>query len=165
MGKSALLYECERLAKSLHWDVVNIGVTALWDPHQLLSSLGFGDKYEVTEKSTQVGLKNFFRRGYKNIRPKPTVEDILKDEKEPLLLILDEAQALLDENVPPSQHIGNTIRILELIHNGKLGRPIVLLTAGLDGITRGGRKLKISGSTPNLVDRGLSLHRRIESHF
>ena len=59
-GKTALLYECEKHARAREWQVAEIGVRSLWDPNQLLDSLGLGDKYEVTEKSTHFGLNNLF---------------------------------------------------------------------------------------------------------
>ena len=125
-GKSALLYECEKHAEAHKWDVVDIGVGSLWDPYKLLGSLGLGDKYKPTEKSTQFGSKNVLGRGYKSRRPRPTVQNILEDGKKPLLLILDEAQVLGNEGIPPTNQRSDAVEVLEVIHNGKLkqtGRP------------------------------------------
>ncbi|MCY3614502.1 MAG: hypothetical protein OXH03_05325 [Bacteroidetes bacterium] len=162
IGKSALLYECERHARSRKWKVADIGVDALWDSHKLLDSLGLGDKYEVTEKSTQFGLKDFFSRGYKSIQPQSTVKNILEDGKHPLLLILDEAQVLGDKDVPPSEYKATTIHVLDLIHNGKLGRPVVLLAAGLNETRDAFGKLKISRFGQNCLVQLGALSRESE---
>ena len=130
-GKSALFYECEKHARAGKWEVVDIGVGSLWDPYRLLGSLGLGEKYQPTEKSTQFGSKSFLGRGYKSSRPLPSVQNILEDGNKPLLLILDEAQVLGKEGMPPTNHRSDAVELLEVIHNGKLDRPVVLLTAGL----------------------------------
>ena len=130
-GKSALLYECEKHARAREWMVADIGLGSLWDPHKLLDSLGLGDKYKPAEKSKQFGFKSFFGWGYKSIRPQTTVKNILKDGNQPLLLVLDEAQALGREGTPPTNQRSDAIETLEVIHNGKLGRSVILLVAGL----------------------------------
>lgn len=143
-GKSALLTECEKLAESAGWKVADIGVGALWDSGKLLDSLGLGNRYKVTEKSTQLGLKNIFGWRYKSTRPLPTVSNILKGDRHPLLLILDEANALGEDGVPPTNQRADTIEVLGAIHNGKLGRPVVLLAAGLGTTAKAFESLKIS---------------------
>ena len=130
-GKSALLYECEKHARARKWEVADIGVGSLWNPYKLLDSLGLGDNYKPTEKSTQFGAKNVLGRGYKSTRPQTTVKNILNDGNKPLLLILDEAQVLGKEGVPPTNQRSDAVEVLEAIHNGKLDRPVILLVAGL----------------------------------
>ncbi|MXZ16864.1 MAG: ATP-binding protein [Rhodothermaceae bacterium] len=143
-GKTALLDQCEKHAKACEWDVTNIGVGALWDPNNLLASLGLGEKYKGTERSTQIGFKNFLGWGFKSTRPQSTVKDILNNGNTPLLLILDEAQALGDEKVPPDNHRSTAIEVLEAIHNGKLERPVILLAAGLGTTKTAFGSLRIS---------------------
>jgi len=77
-GKTALLYELEKLAKKRGWNVANIGVDALWDPDKLLESFRNGAKYEGTERTTQVGFKGYIMRAWKSIRPNHSVENILR---------------------------------------------------------------------------------------
>ncbi|MCY3629695.1 MAG: ATP-binding protein [Bacteroidota bacterium] len=144
VGKTALLNECEKRAKACEWEVANIEMGALWDPNILLASLGLGEKYKGTERSTQVGFKDFLGWGFKSIRPQPTVRNILKDGSKPLLLILDEAQVLGDDQVPPNDYRSTAIGVLEAIHNGKLERPVVLLAAGLGTTLASFGSLKIS---------------------
>ena len=50
---------------------------------------------------------------------------------QPLLLILDEAQRLSGKSAPPKDQGDAVGDILAAIHNGKLGRPVILLAAGL----------------------------------
>ncbi len=137
--------------------MAKIGVESFWDPDKLLGSLGHESKYEVTEKSTRFGVKNILGRDSKNTNSEPSVENILRDGKDPLLLILDEAQALGDEDIPPSQYKAAAIQVIELIHNGELGRPIILLATGLDGARRGFSNLKVSRFARNcFVELGAS---------
>lgn len=155
VGKTALLYECEKHARAREWKVAKIGVRSLWDSNKLLDSLGLGDKYEVTEKSTQFGLKYFFRRGYKSSRPEPTVENILKDGKQPMLLILDEAQRLSGKAGPPKDQGDAVGDILEAIHNGNLGKPVILLAAGLGTTLKAFGEFRVSRFAEDcLVDLG-----------
>lgn len=59
-----------------------------------------------------------------------TVLEILEGGKKPLLLMLDEAQVLGMIDIPPSDRWVAT-SVLNSIHNGKLGKPVILLAAGL----------------------------------
>ena len=97
----------------------------------------------------QIGLKELFSGGFKSTRPEPTVEKVLRDGGQPLLLVLDEVQALADKDVPPSQHKASAIHVLEFIHNGKLDRPVILLAAGLGTAKEGFGDLKISRFAAN----------------
>ena len=148
-GKTALLAECERIARGREWEVANIGVGSLWDPYKLLDSLGLGDKYEVTEKSTQFGVKDVAGRGYKSTRLPRTVLSILKDGDQPLLLILDESQGLGEDGVPPSDYRADARTVLDFIHNGKLGRPVILLAAGLGTTLKSFESLEVSRFASN----------------
>ncbi len=144
VGKTALLDQCGKRASTQDWKVVNIGVGALWDPNNLLASLGLGEKYKGTERSTQIGFENFLGWVWKSARPQPTVKDIIKSGKTPLILILDEAHALGHDKVPPDDHRFAAVKVLEAIHNGMLERPVVLLAAGLGTTKASFETLEIS---------------------
>ena len=148
-GKTALLAECERIARGREWQVANIGVGSLWDPYELLDSLGLVDKYDVTEKSTKFDLKDVAGRGYKSTRVPRTVLSILKDGDQPLLLILDESQGLGEDGVPPSDCRADARTVLDFIHNGKLGRPVILLAAGLGTTLKSFESLEVSRFASN----------------
>ena len=150
-GKTALLYECERHARDRKWKVAEIDVLSLCDPHQMLDSLGLGGKYKVIEKSTQFGLKYLFRRGYKSTQPRTTVKSILKDGKQPLLLILDEAQGLSGKSGPPKDQWAAAADVLAAIHNGKLGKPVILLAAGLGTTLKALGEFRISRFAENCL--------------
>ena len=130
-GKSALLDQCKTIAVGEGWDSVYIGVDALWDPDKLLNSLDKDQKYLGTESIHQVGIKGIYSWMRKRTRPQRTVKSMLEDRGKPLLLLLDEAQVLGYENVPPIGHEVDMLVALDFIHNGKMARPIVLLAAGV----------------------------------
>ena len=44
---------------------------------------------------------------------------------------MDESQGLGEDGVPPSDYWADARTVLDFIHNGKLGRPVILLAAGL----------------------------------
>ena len=142
-GKSALLHECGLHARAQGWVVADIDTRALWNSYDLLYALARAEKKMGRGKFMRFGLIDLFRRGYKSSRPEPTVENILRDGRKPLLLTLDEAQILGVANVIPSQHKATAIDTLQFIHNGELGRPVILLAAGLYGSKRGFAELAV----------------------
>ncbi len=130
-GKTALVAECEKRARYSGWGVVEIGVDAFWDPHELREDLGLGTDSEVTEKPTQIEMEGVSKREVRSSQHRHSVLNILRERRDPLLLKLDEAQVLGDTDVPPSEYKATTIKVLDFIHNGKLQRPVILLAAGL----------------------------------
>ena len=142
-GKSALLHECGLHARAQGWVVADIGTGVLWNSYDLLYALARAEKKMGRGKVMRFGLRDLFRRRYKSSRPEPTVENILRDGRKPLLLTLDEAQRLGAENEFPSQHKATAIDSLQFIHNGELGRPVILLAAGLYGSKRGFAELAV----------------------
>lgn len=64
-------------------------------------------------------------------RPGRTITNILRRRSKPLLLVLDEAQRLGQTEICPREHKGTVSDILDYIHNGRAGTPVVLLAAGL----------------------------------
>jgi len=143
VGKTALLHECKKCAWANRWEIANIGIGALWDPDNLLNSLGYEKRYTRTERSARLGIR-WGGWGWKSARPKPNVKNILKNGIPPLLLIVDEAQALADQNVPSKDNKATAIEVLEAIHNGRLNRPVVLLAGGLRTTLKGFDSLKVS---------------------
>ncbi len=139
-GKTALLYECERHALQAGWNVVSIPTSSLWDTNELLSALGEGSKLNLTQGSGKVGINALLKIeagvDFTLTKTDRTTLEVLRGAKKPLLLTLDEAQVLGTEGTPPTNHRSNAIDFLTFIHNGGLGKPIILLAAGL-GTTRG----------------------------
>jgi len=130
-GKTALLYECRKLAREHKWQVADIHPDALWSTAGLMRSLGRGEKYKGSEKTTQIGFRGFIHWIWKSTRSQPDVESILKSVDKPLLLVLDEAQTLGTSSKPSPEQSVHATNTLKEIHNGSLGNPVVLLAAGL----------------------------------
>ena len=60
--------------------------------------------------------------------------ELIQKGKKPLLLILDEAQHLGEDSRITGEYKDDVRYLLDQIHNGKLGRPVILLAGGL-GLT------------------------------
>ncbi len=112
-GKTGLLGAVRRRAGSRGWQVAVLRPQALWDANILRSALGQSEA--------------------ESLGPNPTVTstiDVLKEQPHPLLLLLDEAEAL-HEILPEQSHEFKTAsRCLRAIHNGQLERPVLLIAAG-----------------------------------
>lgn len=135
VGKTALLYECEKLAQDSGWKIAEINPPALWDPDELVHYLGKESRPRVTGVSGQVGfdavVKADARLDVAVNHSSSITLNILGDGKKPLLLILDEAQTLGTTNKPSKEVEGIATNVLNSIHNGSLGKPVILLAAGL----------------------------------
>ncbi len=142
-GKSALLGECEKLAKGQGWKTVEIKPPAFWDPSALRDFIGLR-KFSITGGSLQIGPKNIASAAINVDWSRKTILKILRKGKQPLLLTLDEAQTLGTGNAPPSDHTGTAINVLDAIHNGKLNKPVILIAAGLGMTAEAFRSLGIS---------------------
>jgi len=130
-GKTALLDVLSNQASSKGWAVAKIGVKDLYTPASMAQSL---DKsYTIDKEYAFKGGVKFIEGGIvESVAGHASSEDILKHlaPESGLILMLDEVQRL--HKIPDDQGIqiavGDT---LEMIHNGKLGKPIMLLAAGL----------------------------------
>ena len=153
IGKSALLAECWKKAKRKKWEVRKLVVTALWDPDSMAECLGMKKKEITTEKTTGGGgkveyfgasLEGGLSRTTKKATPKVTPRSLIQKIKDPLLLILDEAQHLGEDGGPPKEHLHAVKALLTEIHNGELGKPVILLAGGLGMTDEAFRSLGIS---------------------
>ncbi|MCY3613898.1 MAG: ATP-binding protein [Bacteroidetes bacterium] len=135
VGKTALVHECKKHALEGGWDVASITPPALWDSDELRYALGRGSRLSVTGGSGKVGVDAVVKIEASldfSVNPEArTVMQVLRDGKKPLVLALDEAQALGKPNIPPSDQVGIVSSVLNSIHNGDLDRPVILLAAGL----------------------------------
>ena len=134
-GKTALLHECKKFARRRDWEITEIDPPALWDLDELLYYLGKEDNVQFTGGSGEIGINAGVRAGVKlNVesnQARPTILKTLQDGEKPLLLVLDEAQALGIKDVVPSNQKRIINSVLNNIHNGRLKRSIILLAAGL----------------------------------
>ena len=132
-GKTALLDQCEKLAKQAKWQAATINTAALQDPESLLDCLGKEGRLDFEKVSGQLGVNLGVKAGvtadFK--RSGRTISKILRSQSKPLLLVLDEAQRLGQGEIVPAKHKGTVSDVMDYIHNGRAGTPVVLLAAGL----------------------------------
>ena len=130
-GKTALLDVLSADARAQSWNVASIKIKDLYDPISMAQSLG--ESY-VTDKqyAANVGIHGLGGGYSRNVAGYSSVDGLLKEEapKEGLILVLDEAHRMSKIPVDSERHIitGDT---LDVIHNGELSRPVILLAAGL----------------------------------
>ena len=132
-GKTALLDVLSKHAKERGWKTAHIYPNALWNPHDLLPCLGKRSGRQITGLGLGGGIGNIIAAKFRlEIKPSAhTLIKLLQKQKEPLLLVLDEAQTLGLKDVVPPEMKCIVISVLKQIHNGDLGKPVMLLTAGL----------------------------------
>ena len=132
-GKTALLDQCEKLAKQAKWQAATINTAALQDPESLLDCLGKEGRLDFEKVSGQLGVNLGVKAGvtadFK--RSGRTINTILRSQSKPLLLVLDEAQRLGQGDIVPAKYKGTVSDVMDYIHNGRAGTPVVLLAAGL----------------------------------
>ena len=102
---------------------------ALWNPDELRESLG--QKQRPKGSGTGELDMRVARAGITAEWNQATTLKILSRGKKPLLLKLDEAQTLGTTNAPPSDLTRVITNVLDAIHNSELGRPVILILAGL----------------------------------
>ncbi len=135
-GKTALLHECEKLARDQEWKTAKISSLAFWNPTELRSSLGSRGIWGLTGGSLQIGTGVFGKIGATVSPESEAILKRLKSGKKPLLLTLDEAQTLGMKDEIPAGKSGTVRYILNAIHNGDVGRPVILVAAGLGPTTK-----------------------------
>jgi len=128
-----LLDVLSKHAKKRGWKTAHICHNALWNPHELLPILRKRRGHQITGLGAGAGIGNV---GGANLSigikaPAHTITRLLQKQRKPLLLILDEAQALGLKDVVPPKMKGILTSVLKQIHNGDLGRPVMLLAGGL----------------------------------
>ena len=131
-GKTALLDVLSKHAKERGWKPILINTNTLWSPDELLRRLDKSGR-QITSFGAEAGVDHV-GHGSLNINIKTaayTISDILRGQTKPLLLILDEAQTLGYKGGIPDDMKSTVINVLKEIHNGDLGKPVMLLTGGL----------------------------------
>ena len=129
-GKSALVCELESVANAQGWDSVEIDPPALWDIdslHEFFPTKNILKKIDAKVKAGMgmISVELATRGSTK------TIKKTLRSGKRPLLLILDEAQMIGSSSKPVGAQAVVASIVLKALHNGKMGRPIILLAAGL----------------------------------
>ncbi len=146
-GKTALLMECARLAREQRWHTAEIDPDELYDPKELSKALSpplpVNRQKLMTGRSVQV-----IHRESISEHDLSTTLDILKYGREPLLLMMDEAQLLRTAFSSQSEEFRIAAKCLKAIHNGKLERPVILIAAGLGATTQAFDNLGVSRFKP-----------------
>ncbi len=130
-GKTALLDKLSVEARAKNWDVAIIKMKDLYDPISMAQSLG--ESYVMDKQYVaNVGIHGLGGGYSRNVAGYSSVDGLLKEgaPEKGLILVLDEAQRMNEIPVDSERHTitGDT---LEMIHNGRIGRPVILLAAGL----------------------------------
>ena len=130
-GKTALLDVLSTHAKSKKWKVAKISIEDLYTPASMAQSLG--RSYTIDkEYALEAGVKYLKGGLIGRVAGDSSSREILRHlaPEKGLILVLDEAQRLrkLPDDTERHTVVSDT---LEMIHNGNLGKPVMLLTAGL----------------------------------
>ncbi len=160
-GKTALLAECARRGKARGWQVAEIDPGGLLDPVELSRALRHPAPDKRRETSAAVDIKIFSGKSTSEYHMPQTV-DILNSGKTPLLLLLDEAQDLRTSFSFQSKEFRIVSQCLKAIHNGKLDRPVILLSAGLSATAQAFSDLGVSRFKDNCYVELGRLRRKAE---
>lgn len=127
-GKTALLHKLADDATADGWQVFHIKRCGLTEPDDLARQLGVDYNVEISRHVT--GSVKLVSAGRTRTSAEvPTSKEIRASAakvKKGLLLVLDEAQEIADLK----GHIAAETT-LDLIHNGEIGHPVILLAGGL----------------------------------
>jgi len=143
-GKTALIGQCEKIAQKQDWKTVEIDAPALWDSNILRDALPNRNLLKMINWKAQFRYRDIVSAEAGVNKSLLSIQKILQSADRPLLLILDEAQMLGGSNKPVGHHASVASNILRAIHNGKLGRSVVLLAAGLGTTKSALTSLRIS---------------------
>ena len=155
-GKTALLAECAKRAEAEGWRVVEIRPEALHDPAILMEDIG-ASYTSAQIRCTGGGLGTYAFGSVETHQPGHSVIALMHELSvgSGLLLVLDEAQILADYGQAIDQAARRLKSTLQLIHNGKIGHPVMLLAGGLGTSRRVFESLGISRFRANcLVELG-----------
>ncbi len=155
IGKSALLAECWKKAKRKKWEVRKLVISALWNPQEMRKCLKLDAEARPVEKTMGgegraglpdlgLGVRGSLEATSVFDTEMPTPRDLIRKIKDPLLLILDEAQHLGEDSRITGAYKDDVRDFLNQIHNGELGKPVILLAGGLGMTHAAFRALGIS---------------------
>ncbi len=143
-GKTALLYRCAGEAARDGWIVAKIDSRALHDPIRMSECL---DKPYIIQSERSVGATPWVAsvsrtKTEAGISSVSRLLEVAAQEMKGLMLVLDEVQNIRDyANHSHKPEVKDT---LNLIHNGEVGRPVILLAGGLGTSQKAFGRLGIS---------------------
>ena len=153
IGKTALLAECWEKAAEAGWHVAEIDPDDLWDADKLQETLGLPPEKRTVSHTVEGGgtLDLNLVKGEAKRRKTSVVDTyratplgLIKKAGEPLLLILDEAQHLGEDSKITGEYKDDVRYLLKKIHNGGVGKSVILLAGGLGMTHAAFRALGIS---------------------
>ncbi len=149
-GKTALLHKCAKLAENTGWEAVRVNTRAFWDTDTICQRLGNEWMPLLDEIATQGGFDKWIQiQGAAKFKlPGHTPQSIIERGNAPLLLLLDEAQTLGEQPDRTQEHRELMQNFLNSIHNGYMGRPVILIAAGLGATAAAFDSLGISRFDP-----------------
>ncbi len=148
-GKTALLAECARIAEGRRWQTAEIAPDEFFDPAELSKALRLPLPAKRQETTTGGSIQVLHGESTSE-HHLPTTLDVLESGREPLLLLLDEAQTIAAIMLR-SRHdqFKSALKFVTAIHNGKIkNRPVVLIAAGLGATAEAFDSLGISRFDP-----------------
>ncbi len=130
-GKTALLYRCAEEAAEGEWAVAGIDLRALYDPVRMSECLG---KPYIVQTERGLGATPWVAsvsraKTVAGISSVSRLLEVAARKTKGLLLVLDEVQTLV--KLAASSHELDATDTLNLVHNGKVGSPVILLAGGL----------------------------------
>ena len=144
VGKTALLDQCIKRAWKNKWYVVEIGVPALYDPQAFKTALGESIKYNPPKVGGKIGIADILSLWAEKSPATQSVEQMIKNGVPSLMLVLDEAQYLAEAKFPSVSQETEIRDLIKLIHNGGMGRSVLLLAAGLRTTRQGFTRMGVS---------------------
>ena len=131
-GKSALLDVLSKQAQGSKWHTVSIYAQALYDPVFMAQQLGIKSPRQI-QRYVEADARLLKTGRISTETGVLSVSQVLQSahkSKRGILLVMDEAQTIV--NRVSNEALGYT---LDAIHNGQIGRPVILLVGGL-GLTK-----------------------------
>ncbi len=145
-GKSALLHECARLAAIGGFAVAEVDPHKFLDPevlHESIDTSWMRWRRWLTRGSASVDV-GVFKAGVVVGGAAKTPLGVIEKGKGGLVLLLDEAQLMDDLAVGTGIPFIGAKALLTAIHDGRTGRPVMFLTAGLSATKRAFKDLGVS---------------------
>ena len=157
-GKTALLHECARLAAIEGFAVAEVDPHKFLDPevlHESIDTSWMRWRRWLTHGSASVDV-GVFKAEVELGGAAKTPLGVIEKGKGGLVLLLDEAQLMNDLAVGTGIPFIGAKALLTAIHNGRTGRPVMLIAAGLSATKRAFKDLGVSRFKDNCyVELGL----------
>ncbi len=130
VGKTALLEKCKEIALEKKWGVVQIKPDGLWDAEQLKKYLKKEWKIKLEGINAKAAVHGIGVEASFSFTEKSVLQ-VLNSSKNPLLLVLDEAQHLKSITKADFLFQDSVRKVLDELHNGGFKKPLLFAIGGL----------------------------------